>query len=177
MSLYEGWDAPRPGWVCPECGLDYDATSPRAVGRLLEPLLGEYRTRLQAETDLLRKRPDRSTWSALEYACHVRDCFALYAWRIRKVLDVARPEFPQMRRDAVALERAYNEQSPATVAQAMAASQARLAEALDSVSGGGWERVGVREGEELSVAWMAVNTLHEARHHLMDVDRVLAVAG
>ena len=82
-----------------------------------------------------------------------------------------------MRRDAVALERAYNEQSPATVAQAMAASQARLAEALDSVSGGGWERVGVREGEELSVAWMAVNTLHEARHHLMDVDRVLAVAG
>ena len=35
-------------------------------------------------------------------------------------------------------------------------------------------RVGVREGEELSVAWMAANVVHEGRHHLLDIDHVLA---
>ena len=178
MSLYAGWDAPRPGWICPECGLDFDATPPSSVGQRLEPLVAEYRTRLvpdSTDEEQLRKRPDPSTWSALEYACHVRDCFALYDRRVRTVLAEERPELPQMRRDEVAIERAYNEQSPASVAQEMADNFAGLAALFGEISGTEWQRVGVREGEELSVAWMAVNTLHEARHHLMDIDRVLGL--
>lgn len=176
MSLYEGWDPPRPGWVCPQCGLDYDATPPAAAIKVLEAVLPEYRIRLLSEGARLRARPSPSTWSALEYACHVRDCLALYDWRIRRVLAEDRPTLPQMRRDVVVVERSYNEQDPATVARAMGDNSARLAALLQQVGGAEWQRVGVREGEPLSVAWMAVNTLHEARHHLMDVDRVLAGA-
>jgi hypothetical protein len=47
----------------------------------------------------------------------------------------------------------------------------RLAELLVRLGDDDWERVGVREGVDLSVAWMAVNTLHEARHHLVDIER------
>jgi hypothetical protein len=173
MALYDGWDPPRPGWVCAECGLDYGMTPPAAVGRLLHPLVSEYRARLEGDAGQLRVRPDRSTWSALEYACHVRDCFALYDWRIRTVLAEERPEFPQMRRDAIAVEHGYNDQRPADVAGKIAANHARLAGLLDHITGTEWQRVGIREGEPLSIAWMAVNTLHEARHHLMDIDRVL----
>jgi DinB superfamily len=174
MSLYTGWDVPRPGWVCPECGLVYDAIRPAAVGPLLEALLPEYQARLLADGEQLRNRPDPSTWSALEYACHLRDCLALYDWRIRRVLAEADAQLPQMRRDAVVAERAYNQQDPAVVAHDLAVNCERLAELLRQISGAAWERVGVREGEKLSIAWMTVNTLHEARHHLLDLERVLA---
>lgn len=80
---------------------------------------------------------------------------------------------PQMRRDAIAVERAYNDQDPALVAQEMAANCDRLAQLLPQVSGPEWQRFGVREGDPLSVAWMAVNVAHEVRRHLMDVERVL----
>ena len=143
---------------------------------LIEALLPEYRARLTSDAEMLRIRPKPSTWSALEYACHVRDCLALYDWRIRKVLAKDRPELPQMRRDAVAVERSYNEQDPTVVAQEIDVNYARLAELLEQVSGADWHRVGVRQGDELSVVWMAVNTLHEAKHHLVDMDRVLADA-
>ena len=173
MSLRGQWDPPRPGWVCPECGLDYDATPPTVVVDQLASLLPQYRTRLRSDVEHLRRRPNPSTWSALEYSCHVRDCFALYEWRIRRVLAEDQPVLPQMRRDAVVVERAYNEQDPPVVAEEMASNYAKLAEVLGQVSGTKWDRVGVREGERLSVGWMAINTLHEARHHLMDVDRCL----
>jgi hypothetical protein len=176
-SLYDGWDAPGPGWVCGQCGLDYDASPPVAVVSLLEPFGPRYQTLLEADVERLRKRPEPSTWSALEYACHVRDCFALYHWRIRKVLAEERPEMPQMRRDAVVIELAYNEQEPSAVAREMAANYERLADLLRAISGAEWERAGVREGEELSVAWMAINTLHECRHHLMDAERALVSGG
>ena len=103
----------------------------------------------------------------------MRDCLALYDWRIRKVLSERCPRLPQMRRDAVVVERAYNAAEPAAVAVEMADNRARLAALLGEVSGADWHRVGVREGEEVSVTWMAINTLHEAHHHLMDVDRAL----
>ena len=77
--------------MCAECRFDYDATSPGGVGERLAGLVEEYQGRLRADADLLRARPDTSTWSALEYACHVRDCLALYDWRIRKVLAEERP--------------------------------------------------------------------------------------
>jgi len=82
-----------------------------------------------------------------------------------------------MRRDAVVTEPSYNEQDPALVARAIDANYAKLSDLLHKVSEADWQRVGVRQGEELSVAWMAVKTLHEARHHLLDVDGALAAKG
>ena len=176
-SLYDGWDAPRPGWRCPECGLDYDATSPAQVAGPLRSLVARFGSRLGDAwkgpgPDPIRIRPDPATWSALEYACHVRDCLALYHWRIRKVLDEDTPTLPQMRRDAVVTEQAYNEQDPAAVASEMAERCGRLEGLLNGLGGADWDRFGIRDGERLSVSWMAVNVLHEARHHLGDFDEV-----
>jgi hypothetical protein len=181
MSLYDGWDAPKPGWVCGKCGFAYDSLDPVATPALIDDLANEYRTRLlhDAANDLdsWRLRPDRSTWSALEYACHVRDCFALYDFRIRKVLREDRPVLASMRRDEVVAERGYNQQDPVAVAGEVAANGASLSSLLESIAGGQWERVGIREGEEISVAWMACNTVHEGRHHLLDLSSALSAAG
>ena len=179
MSLTDGWDPPRPGWVCAECGFDYDAIDPSEVAdmvvkherRYVAPL-----TRGLPDEDLdslLRRRPDEGTWSALEYACHVRDALALYDWRIEKTLSEDRPVVPAMGRDEVAVERNYNGQDPAVVAAEVGAAARGLVDRLRSVPADAWDRVCIRDGEELSVAWMARNSLHEANHHLLDIGRGL----
>lgn len=178
VSVHDGWDAPRPGWVCGQCGFEYDALDLAATPELAKELAGRYRSWLvdeaQTNIDSWRRRPDADTWSALEYACHVRDCFALYDWRIRKVLDEERPVLPPMRRDEVVTEKAYNQQEPPSVAVETERNAGSLSTLLANVAGESWERVGIREGEELSVAWMARNVVHEAVHHLADIDAVLA---
>jgi hypothetical protein len=143
------------------------------AGEMLAALVPEFEQRLTMSPDRLRTRPDSTTWSALEYACHVRDCLALYHWRISTVLAEDRPEMPPMRRDAVVLERAYNDQEPAAVGAEITANYMRLAHLLGRLAPADWQRAGVREGVDLSVAWMAVNTVHELRHHLKDIDEVL----
>lgn len=178
MSLNDRWDPPRPGWSCSHCGFDFDgqdlATTPASVRELSD----RYRFRLLNEAGehvaVWRERPAPATWSALEYACHMRDCFALYHWRIRKTLADDRPVLPAMRRDDVVVERAYNEQDPLLVAQETATNADQLASLLAGLQGDQWDRACVREGEVLSVGWMARNVVHEGEHHLLDIDDVLA---
>ena len=122
---------------------------------------------------MVRTRPTREVWSALEYACHVRDALGVYHFRIDKVLTEERPSFPMMGRDDLPEKLRYNEQNPAVVVDELAAVADRLADLLASVPADAWDRIGVREGEELSIAWMARNIVHEGNHHLLDIGRVL----
>ena len=64
--------------------------------------------RCAADTD-----PDR--WSALEYACHVRDVFRLYDERLHLMLDEDDPTFANWDQDATAVADHYDEQDPETV--------------------------------------------------------------
>jgi DinB superfamily len=177
-----GWIRPEPGWVCPECGFDFDAfrvaDSPgvmRSFGRryripLTRGLPGED---LDA---LVRTRPASGGWSALEYACHVRDGLGLYDSRIATVLAEDRPELAPMHRDELALEQNYNGQDPARVADELAGAAEGLAARIESVPADGWARVGLRAGWEMSIDWMAHNAVHEGEHHLVDVARALRAA-
>jgi hypothetical protein len=115
-----GWVYPAPGWVCSECGFDYDACAPPTTPETLRGFGRRYRIPLvrglpgEDLDGLLRMRRDPQTWSALEYACHTRDGFALYEHRIGVVLVEDRPMLSRMRRDEVVVERNYNSQNPPT---------------------------------------------------------------
>jgi hypothetical protein len=178
MSLYDGWDAPRPGWTCPQCGFDYDRCDVATTPQYVQQLAGRYEHRLVTEADgnlaAWRQRPDPTTWSALEYSCHMRDCFAVYLWRIRRALADYRPVLPAMRRDDAVIERAYNEQNPLVVAEETSTNAQQLSRLLAGLADEQWERTCLREDEELSVSWMARNVVHEGEHHLVDIDDVLA---
>jgi hypothetical protein len=168
--------------MCAECGFGFDACVPegtpaaiRVFGRRYPVLL----TRGLPGEDLdpmLRARPSGGGWSALEYACHVRDVFGLYDDRIRTVLAEDRPSFPKLGRDQVAIERDYNGQDPAVVVAELSAAAEGLAARLDAVSANGWARIGIRDEWEMSVDWMARNSVHEGQHHLVDIARVLRAA-
>ena len=59
------------------------------------------------------------------------------------------------------------------MAQAVAANAERLAATVDAVPDDGWERVGIRGGEERSVLVTARRAVHEGSHHLLDIGRGL----
>jgi hypothetical protein len=168
--------------VCPECGFDFDACIPTGTGETVRRLAGRYRIPLSRglpgeDLDaLLRTRPHPGGWSALEYACHVRDALELYDGRIEQVILEDRPSLPAMGRDDVAVDRGYNAQDPTMVADQVAGAGEALALRLDAVPDTAWTRAGERDGWEMTVAWMARNAVHEATHHLVDVARALRSA-
>jgi hypothetical protein len=171
--------------ICRECGFDYDGLSNDEVVDALRGFDRRYRapmTRgLPGETldDLLRAHPLPGVWSALEYACHVRDVFAGQRGRLALALREDMPTFESMRRDERAVEERYNEQDPAAVADALAANAEELATALAALTPSEWSRramYGYPEPTERDMAWVARHTVHEGRHHLLDIGRVLRAA-
>ena len=173
------WDVPRPGWTCAECGFNFDAFVPTSITesiaktgkRLRAPL-----TRGLPNEDLLavlRTRPTPDEWSALEYACHVRDALNLNVERITVMLEHDRPEFQAFGRDEAVTERDYNGQDPSTVAEEIDAAAAALSSAFASVPTDGWDRVFVRGDLAFSIDWMARNVQHEVDHHLLDIGRTM----
>src|SRR5262245_37719360 len=82
---------------CDECGFDYDLPDHISVLARLGRQAAEYPLVLAA--DRVRRRPDPDTWSALEYACHVRDVLSIQCDRIMQTLVEDHPTFVPMNRE------------------------------------------------------------------------------
>jgi hypothetical protein len=165
--------------ACAECGFSYEALSGRDVPAAVRSFAKRYRAPLtrflpgeDGET-LVRQRPAPSTWSALEYAAHVRDVFGNYERWIRQCLLEDRPVMEGPGPDDLAAEGRYNEDDPVAVADALAANAERLAATIDAIPDHGWDRSGLRRGEERSVLLMSRRAVHEGSHHLLDIGRGL----
>jgi hypothetical protein len=164
---------------CEECGFDYEATGPADIPGAIRSFARRYRAPLSRflpgeDADaVVRQRPAPGTWSALEYAAHVRDVFAQYEGWITRCLTEERPVLEGPAPDDAAAERRYNDDDPAAVAEALAANAERLAATTEAVGDDGWARVGMRGDEERTVLFTARRTVHEGNHHLLDIGRGL----
>lgn len=164
---------------CQECGFDYEALDPADAPAAIRSFAKRYRAPLsrflpgEDGDALVRVRPAPDTWSALEYAAHMRDVFDNYDRWVRQILDEEHPTLEGPPPDELAVERHYNDDDPPAVAEALAANAERLAATFEAVSAGAWDRAGVRRGEERSVALHARRVVHEGSHHLLDIGRGL----
>ncbi len=104
-------------WVieqaCPECGFDAAAVDVEDIPDLLRANAAAWPAVL-ARPDV-RDRPDPSTWSPLEYACHVRDACQVFGDRLALMLQVDDPLFANWDQDATAEQSGYGEQDPERV--------------------------------------------------------------
>lgn len=163
--------------VCPECGFDLGGFSPTDAAGAIRSFGRRYRaplTRFLPGEDgdaLVRQRPAPATWSALEYAAHLRDVFAWYDERVTRSLVEDDPSYDGPDPDEAAESGRYNESDPAAVADGLAANAERFATTLESVEGEQWERAHLRLGERRTVAFTAVRAVHEGNHHLLDIGR------
>lgn len=159
------WVLERP---CPECGFVAASFARDDVGAMIRANAGEWGRLLAAPDASERVVADR--WSALEYACHVRDVFRLYDERLALMLADDDPEFENWDQDAAALADRYGEQDPAVVADELGAAGEALAASFDAVAAGQWERTGRRsDGASFTVESFARYFIHDPIHHVHDV--------
>ncbi len=162
------WVLERP---CPECGFDARTFPREEVGRMVRANAAAWE-RVLARPDGLTTRPSDDRWSALEYACHVRDVFRVYDRRLEMMLTDDDPHFPNWDQDVTAVEERYNAQDPGSVASEITTAAARLADRFDSVFGEAWQRTGNRsDGARFTVESFARYMVHDPVHHLDDVAR------
>jgi DinB superfamily len=161
---------------CDECGFDYDLDTLRPIDVLLREAVEPYVVILKIDAAVLRRSPAPDVWSALECASHVRDDLLVQREKVLRALVEDVPTFVPMHRDErVALEH-QNEQEPARVAEQLVSAMELLTglfAVLDDVQ---LERIGVYNypaPQERSIRWIGVHTLHECRHHLLDIEKLL----
>jgi hypothetical protein len=159
------WVTERP---CPECGFEAERYPDSAIAAAVRDNAAGWPAVLgRAE---VRERPDDSTWSALEYAAHVRDVLRVYRVRVGLITDDDDPLFPNWDQDETAEAERYNEQDPEVVAGELREAAAEIAAVFDSLAPDQWLRRGRRsDGAEFTLSSMSKYMTHDLVHHRWDV--------
>lgn len=159
-------------WVlderCPDCGFEaasIDRTAIAATVRDNAAFWAEVLTDPRAGD-----RPAASTWSATEYACHVRDVNRVFAGRIEQMLDQDDPQFANWDQDETAVTERYDLQAAADVVPDLLATAELAASWYDRVGDAQWARPGRRSnGSVFTVETLGRYHLHDLVHHRWDV--------
>jgi hypothetical protein len=159
-------------WVlsqrCPDCGHAAGEVPPAGVAAEVRATAARWQPLLAHPA--VAVRPDPDTWSALEYACHVRDVFRLGDYRIGLMLREDEPTFPNWDQDASAIDDRYDEQDPALVGPELIATAEVFARLLEGVADAEWDRAGTRsDGTRFTAGTFAQYVLHDPIHHEWDV--------
>jgi hypothetical protein len=158
---------------CSECGFDGDDWTDAAALDAISDLPGRYRTATAGldQHDAVR-RPLPATWSIVEYVDHVREVL----FGMRFVLDsaVAQPgvdlgDAPEPRFDPEPRVIDLDAVLDGLELEAMSLGS-RLREARED----GWHHKARVGEDELDAHWICRHAVHDATHHLMDIERLRA---
>ena len=161
---------------CEECGFVYHLDHAAAAIRILPELAEDMAQLMRTEGADLRGRRQPEVWSPLEYGCHLRDVLLVQRERVLLARRVDRPELTSMGRDERVEHDGYASQQPEDVARQLSDAGLMFVGVLSQLSPADWEREALYPfpaPTPRTLAWVAVHTVHEARHHLMDVRRQL----
>jgi hypothetical protein len=160
------WVLERP---CSECGFDAADVDREAIAA--ELLVATPRWQSALRRHQVRVRPDPTTWSVLEYACHARDVHVIFGQRTRLMLDQENPEFENWDQDQTAIEKRYWAADPDDVAREIEVAGKLAAAAFTGLSAAQWSRAGRRSnGSAFTTETLGLYYLHDVAHHLHDVD-------
>lgn len=161
---------------CEECAFEYDlAQAPSAAPTIVDGV-AELTVVLSSSGVDLRIHRQPNVWSPLEYSCHLRDVLLVQRERVLAARRMDRPSFHPMGRDERVEHDGYAEQDPVRVARQLTDAAHLFANALARLAPEDWERSVMYNYPKLferSLRWVAVHTVHEVRHHLLDVRRQL----
>jgi hypothetical protein len=161
---------------CDECGFEYDLDSAPTAGPAIVAGVARFALLLDGAGPGVARRPRPDTWSPLEYGCHLRDVLLVQRERVLSARRTDRPEFEPMGRDERVEHDGYGEQDPEAVARQMTDAAALFAHVLARLDDADWDRLviyGYPARQERTLRWVAVHTVHEVDHHLLDARRQL----
>jgi hypothetical protein len=167
-------------YVCPQCGLDYDTILPPDAAVALRSFPRRYAELLPARDDdakpdgVIRRRPEPTVWSALEYAAHVADVEDELAGAIKQMTTSDNPTIDTFADpDQAVVDKKYNEQERADVLARVKEACERAAGVVEAVPNDAWNKTAVFPWGERDALTMMRNAVHEGYHHLRDVADVL----
>jgi len=159
------WILERP---CPECHFDVATLDLTLMPSLVLSLSHAWQQAL-TQPDVERRLTPKK-WSTLEYACHVRDVFSLFASRLHAMIEEDGAKFLNWDQDAAATAGRYDEQLPSAVSGELGQAAALLEEQFALVEGDLWNHRGLRSnGSVFTIATFAQYFAHDPIHHLYDI--------
>jgi hypothetical protein len=159
---------------CDECGFEYDLDGAPEAGGAIQKGAGEIAAILTSGAPGLGTRRRAQEWSPLEYGCHVRDVLLVQRERVLAVRRMFKPSFDPMGRDERVDHDGYAEQDPIAVARQLVDAADLFANDLARLDATEWWQnlmYNYPAPFERSLRWVAVHTVHEVQHHLLDVRR------
>ena len=186
MEIQREWQLskqqPPVDGYCEQCGFNYDTGTLQGTVTLLVRQSADCSMALTKaaagpDPNVVRLRPEPDVWSAIEYACHVRDVLEVQRYRIAQCLAEDRPVYAPMDRTGRVKQEKYENQDPMEVAAALvrfarefgAAARVLQPEELGKL---GLYNYPVRAPRTLS--WIIRHTAHEIQHHRHDILEILA---
>ena len=156
---------------CEQCGFEGDRWTDIEAMTAIAVLPAQWRKVVSGLTsDQLHGRPVPEMWSIAEYVDHVRE--VLFGMRFLLDTAVTQPgtdlgEPPETRFDP----------EPRVVDIEVALSgidreASALRDQLAKLPGSGWHSKVTAGGDEVDACWIARHAVHDATHHLLDVDRL-----
>ena len=161
---------------CDECGFVYDLTRAPAAAASIVVGVADAATLLNDSRADLRTRREPTLWSPLEYGCHLRDVLLVQRERVLTARRRDVPALEPMGRDERVDHDGYADQAQADVARQLTDAAKMFGNVLDRLSADDWDRrvlYSYPQRSERSLRWVAVHTLHEVNHHLLDIRRQL----
>jgi hypothetical protein len=167
------------GWKCPECGLEYDSILPADAVAALRSYPRRYKEQFPPRDDdekpdgVIRRRPEPTVWSALEYAAHVADAVRELGDAVRVMTIQDHPTIGFFDPDERAEQERYNERDRERVLSDLTAACEQAATNLADVDNKSWSRTATFPWGDRDALTMARNAVHEGYHHLRDIELVL----
>jgi DinB superfamily len=162
---------------CDECGFEYDLAHAENAAASIISGAAQFTAVLRDGGIDLTHRREPTCWSPLEYGCHLRDVLLVQRERVLAARRREKPSFDAMGRDERVDHDGYAEQETADVARQLTMAAQLFANVLNRLLPDDWDRIVVynypRKAER-SLRWVALHTVHEVTHHLLDAQRQIA---
>ncbi|MEU4289177.1 DinB family protein [Kribbella sp. NPDC026596] len=167
---------------CEQCGFNYDTGDLQGTVTLLVRQAAECSMALTKaaagpDPNVVRLRPKPEVWSAIEYACHVRDVLEVQRLRIAQCLAEDRPVYAPMDRTGRVKQLKYEDQDPMEVAAALMRFAREFGAAARVLTPPQLGRLGLYNypvRAPRSLGWIIRHTAHEIQHHRLDLTTILA---
>jgi hypothetical protein len=162
---------------CEVCGFRWSALSPAAIPSRLRIATDSFVDVIFSADDKADQRPSAQRWSILEYGSHLRDVLISVRERILTACIEDQPTGAAIHREERVELGFYKPDTPAEVASELECVSHLFAKTFQSLPPGyetrefTWSPV---TPNKVTVLWAGAQALHEAEHHLADVEENLA---
>jgi DinB superfamily len=164
--------------ICEQCPFRYDDVAPDDIAGRLRAGPAGYRAAFSlASPEAVRRRPEPEVWSALEYACHVRDVLLIQRDRAVSAQVEELPSVLRMHRDERVSLCRYADQAPDNVLAQLDMAAELCAIVFGRLDDGAWSRRLIYNWPTTAdhdLVWLGRHTVHEVEHHQGDVAAVLS---